>query len=155
MQADTYITEILSDNRERRVEILGRSVTFSTGDSLEVKSTYSHDGTGQSQALTRRVRNTALTSTLRWETDHLRTGDVSLFDYIAEIEGLCGKSVTLTFNGRTYPRSIVRNVGVSCTVDAVDIFSSVSLSLELVEGHVEKKTPATQVGTLVKGSEIK
>ena len=151
--ADTFITEILKDG-SRRIDILGRSITYSTGDSLEVKSRYSHDGTGQSQALTRRVRNTALTATIRWETNHLSTGDISLFDYIAEIEGLCGRQIELTFNGRTYPKFIVRNVGVSCTTDAVDIFSSVALSMELVEGYVRREMPSTKVGTLKKGAEI-
>lgn len=146
----TYIDEI-TKNGKIRVEILGRDVTFSTGDSLEVKTTYTHDGTDRSQALTRRVRNTALGASLRWQTGHYYT--TNLFDYIAEIEDLCGKQIVLTFNGREYPKFIVQNVGVTANCDAVDIFSDVSLSLDLVEGHIHKETPFVAVGTLKKGSD--
>lgn len=152
MLTETYLDQQLEKNGTKRFEITGRNVTYSTGDSLEMKSTYATDSTKHSQALHRRVRNTALTATLRWEVDHtfFKAGDGSLFDYVANIESLCGSIIVLTFNGKEQPKFLVKNVGVSATIDAVDIFHTVSLSMELVEGHTPKKTVYTEVRMMKK-----
>ena len=157
MLTETFIVQQLENNATKRLDVTGRNITYSTGDSLEVRQTFATDSTKHSQALTRRVRNTALTATLRWEVDHtfFTNGGMSLFDYMADIESLCGAVIVLTFNGQEQPRFLVKNVGVSATVDAIDIYRNVSLSLELVEGHVEKKTVYyTAVGVLDKGKNI-
>lgn len=156
MLTETFIVQQLEKNGTKRFEITGRNVTYSTGDSLEVRQTFATDSTKHSQALTRRVRNTALTATLRWETDHtfFTNGGMSLFDYVADVESLCGSIIVLTFNGQEQPKFLVKNVGVSATVDTVDIYRTVSLSLELVEGHTPKKTVYTAVGVLDKGKNI-
>ena len=131
-----------------RLDFLGGQCSLSTGDSLEVKSIYSHDGTGHSQSITRRVRNTALTGSIRWVVDHqdcLEAG-VSTFGYVAAVEGLCGKLVTLTFNGQVYSDLLITDAGISIYADSVDIIASASLSLAFTEGYKPKgKTPYTAV----------
>ena len=76
--------------------------------------------------------------------------DISIPISVADIESLCGSIIVLTFNGQEQPKFLVKNVGVSATVDAVDIFHTVSLSMELVEGHTPKKTVYTEVRMMKK-----
>lgn len=156
---ESYIIyTIVVDKKEvqRRFDFIGKSLTFSTGDSLEVKQGYSHDGTNQSQSITRRVRNTALGGSLRWVCSHedCMSEGVFIMDYIAQAEELCGKEAVLTFNGVEYPKFIVRTVGVSANVDAVNIYSDVSLSLEVTEGRVRKQEQFTATGANKKGKDI-
>ena len=144
-----YTDTVDKQKIDRRFMVVGENITLSTGDSLEVKSTYSTDGSNHSQAITRRVRNTALGASLKWTVTHrdLLEENWDLFNYIAEAEGLCGRVVRLTFDGQTFPPFIVKSVGFSATVDALDIYSQVSIAIELNEGHVRKKTVFTEVNT--------
>lgn len=144
-----YTDTVDKQKIDRRFMIIGENVTLSTGDSLDISSTYSTDGSKHSQAITRRVRNTALGASLKWTVSHrdLLEENGDLFNYIAEAEGLCGRIVQLTFDGQVFPKFIVKSVGFSATVDALDIYSQVSISVELNEGRVKKKTVFTEVNT--------
>lgn len=138
---DTYITA-----PSGRIDFIGEGVSLSTGHSLEVKSEYGHDGTGQSQSLTRRVRNLPMTGTVRWTTAHTACmeASTSLFDYIATIEELCGATINIMFNGIPYNNMLVTDAGISLNVDTVDIIQSASLSLTFTEAETKKgKTPYT------------
>lgn len=149
MDFETYIQTSL-----KRVDFVGRLLQMSTGDSLEVKNQFTHDGTGQSQSITRRVRNTALTGSLRWSVSHQDCVDkgISIFDYTSEIEELCGQLVTIYFNGIAYPSMLITDVGVSINVDTIDIIGDAQLSISFESGYVKKSaTPAEKVvdvGTL-------
>lgn len=144
-----YTDTVDKQKIDRRFMIVGENVTLSTGDSLDISSTYSTDGSKHSQAITRRVRNTALGASLKWTVSHrdLLEENGDLFNYVAEAEGLCGRIVQLTFDGQVFPKFIVKSVGFSATVDALDIYSQVSISVELNEGRVKKKTVFTEVNT--------
>lgn len=144
-----YTDTVDKQKIDRRFMIVGENVTLSTGDSLDISSTYSTDGSKHSQAITRRVRNTALGASLKWTVSHrdLLEENGDLFNYVAEAEGLCGRIVQLTFDGQVFPKFIVKSVGFSATVDALDTYSQVSISVELNEGRVKKKTVFTEVNT--------
>ena len=144
-----YTDTVDKQKIDRRFMIVGENVTLSTGDSLDISSTYSTDGSKHSQAITRRVRNTALGASLKWTVTHrdLLEENGDLFNYVAEAEGLCGRIVQLTFDGQVFPKFIVKSVGFSATVDTLDIYSQVSISVELNEGRVKKKTVFTEVNT--------
>ena len=144
-----YTDTVDKQKIDRRFMIVGENVTLSTGDSLDISSTYSTDGSKHSQAITRRVRNTALGASLKWTVTHrdLLEENGDLFNYVAEAEGLCGRIVQLTFDGQVFPKFIVKSVGFSATVDALNIYSQVSISVELNEGRVKKKTVFTEVNT--------
>lgn len=124
-----------------RLEIIGTGVTFSTNDSLEVATRFSHDGTGHSHSITRRVRNTALGASLRWATNHQACVDanVNMFDYLADIENLCGRLITVVFNGTEYKNMLVTNVGCNLSIDTVDIYEGAEVTLSLEEGYIKKK----------------
>lgn len=133
-----------------RIPLLGVGITYSTGDSLELSQRYSHDATDTSQSITRRVRNTALTATLSLALTPYTTAqeDILITDYIAWLEDLCGKRVSLVFNGVPQPEFVVQSVSISCEADSITVFGSVSISISLTEGRVAHKTLYTAVKTL-------
>lgn len=149
MEFDTYIQTPL-----KRFDFVGRLLQMSTGDSLEVEAKYTHDGTGQSQSIVRRKRNTAMTGSLRWGVSHQDCvgASVSIFDYIAEAEDLCGQLTTIYFNGIAYNNMLITDIGVSLDIDSVDIIGDAQLSISFESGYVKKSaTPAekvVEVGTL-------
>ena len=138
---DTYINAPTG-----RLDLLGHGVSLSTGNSLQVESKFTHDGTGQSKSITRRIRNAAMTGSLRWTVGHVDCVEAgtNIFDYLGHVEELCGQKVTIIFNGVSYKDMLITDTGVSLTIDAVDIISAASLSLSFTESYTPKsKTPYT------------
>lgn len=126
------------------------NATFSTGDSLELSQRFSHDSSSKSQSITWRRRNTALNASLRISVtaSELAEDSISITNYISTIQELCGRVVSLFWYGREYRQMIVKSVQITPEIDAISIFHSVAIALNLTEGYVPKKTPLTEVRAL-------
>ena len=138
---------------EKGSQIQIYQATLSTGDSLELKSRYTHDGTRTSQGITRRVRNTGLGATLRISVApaQLRKDGLDVYEYVDTLQALVGKRVTLTWYGLELPTFVLKSAQFSLECDGCSGVSGLSVSLTLQEGYVAKKTVFTAVGVLDKG----
>lgn len=138
--------------RDRDILPLIGAVSFSTGDGLDTTQRYSYDYSRTAQGLVYRRRNTALTGSIQLVFNHRQCLDEGedLMGYIAKLEDICGKKVTLYWNNETFGEFIVTQAQFSSQVDPLSIFPQMSVSLAIVEGYIHKETLFTLVGTMEK-----
>ena len=124
--------------------------TLSTGDGLELSQRYGYDASKKPQSLTHRKRNTALTATLQtaFNPKLCNENGYTIFEYITELEGVCGKKVDLFWNGKEKGSLIVTSVDFSANTDTFSVFPEMAVSISLTEGYVSHPTPQTAVSTL-------
>lgn len=144
-----YFIDITDEKRPQKIDILG-GVSFSTGDGLETKSRYGYDFSRKSTALVYRRRNTAFTATLQLAFNPYMCAEngVGIMDYVSTLDGLVGRRVRLIWNDREHGPFIVSGSQVSATVDSVDVFSVVSVSLEMTEGYIRRETAIGKVSVM-------
>lgn len=126
------------------------AVSYSTGDGLELTSRYGYDYSKKPQSLTYRKRNTALTLTAQIAFNPVlcTENNVSMTDYIADLEHLCGQKVDLYWNKRKVGSFVVQSVQFSGSVDHIQLLSQMAVSLSMVEGFVRRENLTTIVKTL-------
>lgn len=131
------------------IPILGGN-TYSTGDGLELSQRYGYDASKRPQSLTHRKRNTALTATIQagFTPKLCIDAGYQLFDYISELEDVCGKKVDIYWNGRFKGAFVILGVEFSASVDIYSIFPEMSVSLSMTEGFIKRETLQTAVSTL-------
>lgn len=131
------------------IPIIGAQ-SYSTGDGLELSTRYGYDYSKAPQTLTHRKRNTALTATVQAVvTPSLcAENDVFMMDYVSRIENLSGKKVDFYWNGENIGSFVIQSVQFSCSADAVNVFSQISVSLSMTEGYVRRETLSSDVRTL-------
>lgn len=132
-----------------RLDIIG-AVSLSTGDGLEMSERFGYDASKKPQALTYRKRNTALTATIQsaFTPNECINNGLMLFEYISNIEYMCGQKADLFWNGKHKGSFIITSVDVSATVDTFSILSQISISISLTEGYIRREPLQTAVSTL-------
>lgn len=132
-----------------RLDIIG-AVSLSTGDGLEMSERFGYDASKKPQALTYRKRNTALTATIQsaFTPNECINNGLMLFEYISNIEYMCGQKADLFWNGKHKGSFIITSVDVSATVDTFSVLSQISISISLTEGYIRREPLQTAVSTL-------
>lgn len=109
---------------------------LSIGAGLELDQRFAYDFSRKPQAIVRRKRKTARTATVTLQISRApNSPEMNLFDIVSEFEDSTGKVGGLYWNARREGTFCIRGTSFSCAVDAVDIVSSLQVSLELVESY--------------------
>lgn len=116
---------------------------LSVGDALETRARLLCDGTRRPQGLARRVKNTAKTSTLRFDLISAREA----LEKMPEILDLCARKCIISFNGRAFPAMVCTSAQAAPAIDGANIFASASISLEFTEIYTKRETAQTAVRT--------
>ena len=117
----------------QRFEFIGE-MSMSVGSGMAIDTRYGNDASKQPQGLTRRKRNQARTATV-----NITVYRANIFDEVQKYEILCGVVGELTWAGQDMGLWCVRDVSFSFSVDAVDVASSVQVSMSLSEGYVRRE----------------
>lgn len=123
------------------------TISYSTGDGLDVSQRYGYDASHSSQGLTHRKRNTALTASIQlaFTPSLCIEHDKSMMDYIADLEHVCGQKVDFYWNREKRGSFVIQSVQFSGTIDCIQIFSQVTVSISMTEGFVRRETLNTAV----------
>lgn len=128
-------------------------MSFSTGDGLDLTNRYGYDNSRRSQGLTHRKRTTALTASVQIAFNPymcMDAGISSIFDYIDDIQNAVGELVDLYWQGRKMGSFVVVSAQFSASIDAAQVFPSMSVSMAFNEGFVRRETLQRAVGVLEK-----
>ena len=121
-------------------------MSMSVGSGMQLDTRYGHDASKQPQSLTRRKRNQAKTATVNIAIT--RAHKTNLFDEVQKYESLAGSIGELTWAYQDMGLWCVRDVSFSFGVDAVDIVSSLQISMSLSEGYIKPKTNVIHIDDL-------
>lgn len=127
------------------------AVTYSTGDGLDVSSRYGYDYSNAPQSLVYRKRNTALTASVQLSFNNrmcVDAGLMNILEYIDDIQDSVGRLVKLYWNGRNTGSFILLSAQFSATVDHLQIFPDMAVSMSFTEGFVRYENLSTAVSTL-------
>lgn len=132
-----------------KIPLIGAN-SFSSGDGLELSQRFGYDASKKPQSLTYRKRNTALTATIQsgFTPKECIEYGFRMYDYMSEIEYLCGQKVDLYWNEKLKGSFIVTSVDVAANVDTFSVFNQISISIALTEGYVRREPLQTAVSTL-------
>ena len=126
------------------------TVSFSSGDGLELSQRYGYDYSKKPQSLTHRKRNTALTVTVQTSFNPVLCAEnnIMMMDYISDLEHICGQKVDFYWNKQNVGSFVIQSVQFSGATDAVQILSGMAVSLSMTEGYVRRENLETAVKAL-------
>ena len=111
--------------------------SFSEGSTLQSESRFSYDYTKTSQSITRCKRKQAKTYSISYELRASEFGN--LFTKIGEIDGCVGRVGDLYFCGLNYGLCMITSAAITLNIDACDIVSTASITLNIVEAKEPEK----------------
>lgn len=124
--------------------------SYSTGDGLELSQKYGYDYSKSPQSLTHRKRNTALTATIQATFNPVlcAESDIPMMDYISRLEHLTGKKIEFYWNRENVGSFVIQSVQFSGSVDTIQVFSQMAVSIAMTEGFIRRENLTTAVKTV-------
>ena len=127
------------------IPLLG-AVSYSMGSVVETSQRYGYDYSKAPQTLVYRKRNTAKTATVNLAFNPALCFEYELqpMDYVAQLEGLCGKKGVFVWEGEAVGSFVVQSISFSADADCYQIFGAMSVTLTLTEAYVRRRNLAEE-----------